>query len=544
MPYRFLFLVLLLLAAPAALAQPGGCPRPARTPLAFLDVNGVRAGLFNRGQLFFSGGDPHYEVPKGSGINAHFAAGIWIGGLVDGELRTAAATYAQGGEDYEFFPGPLDADGNPPIDCAPYDRIWVVSRTDLQRYEDLGVTTNDLRDWPAEAGAPFFDRDGDGVYSLTAGDRPQIRGEQTAWWVMNDVAGPHLTTLSPPLGLEVRVTAFASASPAPALYYTTLYRYEITYRGGAPLEEAYFSLWNDPDLGNYLDDYVGSAPELDLGFIYNADNDDETSSGYGLNPPAFGFRFLETPDDLGLTVARYYNSSTDPRTSNPDTDRDYYFYMQGLWRDGSAMTVGGDGTSTMGEPTTVVYPNSGTWEAPKPEYWSEACSQPGCTAFIPPDDRRLVVSTGPFTLEPGETEVVTLALVWARGSDNFASIQAMKAASEYVARAYALGRLDPVAPEPPDPPEGPESFALAEHAHPNPVAGGAVVRYALPVAAEIRLALYDALGREVAVLADGIQTEGLHEASVEAGDLPPGVYVYRLYAGPWGHAEGRLTVAR
>ena len=527
MPYRFLFLVLLLLAAPAALAQPGGCPRPARTPLAFLDVNGVRAGLFNRGQLFFSGGDPHYEVPKGSGINAHFAAGIWIGGLVDGELRTAAATYAQGGEDYEFFPGPLDADGNPPIDCAPYDRIWVVSRTDLQRYEDLGVTTNDLRDWPAEAGAPFFDRDGDGVYSLTAGDRPQIRGEQTAWWVMNDVAGPHLTTLSPPLGLEVRVTAFASASPAAALSYATFYRYELDYRGPAPLDSTYFTFWVDPDLGNYLDDYIGADTTRALAFVYNADNDDETGAGYGAAPPAQGVRFLETPGDLGLTVFGYYNSTNDPQTHNPDTDVDYYNYMRGRWADGSNLTIGGDATNPTGEPTTIVYSDSGTREEPKPGYWSEACSQPGCTAFIPPDDRRFHSSTGPFRLEPGETEVVTLALVWARGADNFASIQAMKGASDYVARAYALGRLDPVAPPPPEPQPGPEAFAFG--VWPTPFRDQTAVRLAVPEGAPpVRVAVIDGLGREVAVLAEGALSPGVHALALDGRSLPAGVYAVRL----------------
>src|SRR5690606_25252109 len=227
-------LVLLALLTPSALAQGGvgclfdGSDHSLRQPRAFLDVNGVRAGLFNRGQLFFTGGDPHYEVPKGSGVHAIFEAGIWMGGLVDGELRIAAATYAQGGQNYEFFPGPLGADGSPPTDCTPYDRIWTVSRADLHRYAEAGIATDDLAEWPGELGAPFFDADGDGAYSLEAGDRPKVWGDQTAWWVMNDAAGPHLTTLSEPLGMEVRVTAFASASPEAALFYATFYRYELT----------------------------------------------------------------------------------------------------------------------------------------------------------------------------------------------------------------------------------------------------------------------------------------------------------------------------
>src|SRR5690606_4903200 len=107
-PMRFATALVVLFAhAAPVLAQEGvGCLLDRTDPgyrqaQAFLDVNGVRAGLFNRGQLFFSGGDLYYEVPKGSGIHSLFAAGLWVGGLVNGELRIAAATYAQGGENYE-----------------------------------------------------------------------------------------------------------------------------------------------------------------------------------------------------------------------------------------------------------------------------------------------------------------------------------------------------------------------------------------------------------------------------------------------------------
>ncbi|MEM8558056.1 MAG: hypothetical protein AAGG50_09565, partial [Bacteroidota bacterium] len=64
------------------------------TATADLDVGGVRARLYNSGNLFWRGGDPLYEVPKGSGISALFTAGIWVGGTVDGALRMAAADYS------------------------------------------------------------------------------------------------------------------------------------------------------------------------------------------------------------------------------------------------------------------------------------------------------------------------------------------------------------------------------------------------------------------------------------------------------------------
>ena len=80
------------LALPA-LAQTTGTCAPAEAE-AYLDVNNVRARILNNGGLFWRGDPFVYEVPKGGGVHAIFNASIWIGGLVQGELRVAAARYA------------------------------------------------------------------------------------------------------------------------------------------------------------------------------------------------------------------------------------------------------------------------------------------------------------------------------------------------------------------------------------------------------------------------------------------------------------------
>ncbi len=119
--------------------------------------------------------------------NAIFVADLWMGGKVDGEIRMAAANYS----DWEFYPGPLDASGNAPTDCAPYDRIFTVTTQTLLITRPT-ASRDDLRDWPQAWGAPVIDGDGDpDNYNLAGGDRPEILGHETHWWVMNDVAGPH-----------------------------------------------------------------------------------------------------------------------------------------------------------------------------------------------------------------------------------------------------------------------------------------------------------------------------------------------------------------
>ena len=74
--------------------------------------------------------------------------------------------------------------------------------------------------------------------------------------------------------------------------------------------------------------------------------------------------------------------------------------------------------------------------------------------------------------------------------------------------------------------------ALALHANaPNPFGSETRIAFTLGAAGPARLAVYDLLGREVAVLADGPLGEGRHEVRLAADGLASGTYVYRLSAG-------------
>lgn len=99
-------------------------------------------------------------------------------------------------------------------------------------------------------------------------------------------------------------------------------------------------------------------------------------------------------------------------------------------------------------------------------------------------------------------------------------------------------RIDvlPTAAEP-DEPEVPLSFVL-EAAYPNPFNPSTTLRFTLETDAEIRLAILDALGREVALVAEGTYTAGRHEAVFDATHLPSGLYLVRL------ESEGRVDSQR
>ena len=70
--------------------------------------------------------------------------------------------------------------------------------------------------------------------------------------------------------------------------------------------------------------------------------------------------------------------------------------------------------------------------------------------------------------------------------------------------------------------------ALDLRAAPNPARGATTRSFALDRSGPVRLAVFDALGREVAVVARGVQTAGRHEARIDAGRRAPGVYLARL----------------
>ena len=66
---------------------------------------------------------------------------------------------------------------------------------------------------------------------------------------------------------------------------------------------------------------------------------------------------------------------------------------------------------------------------------------------------------------------------------------------------------------------------------PNPTGDRARVAFSLAEAGPARLSVVDALGREVAVLAEGGFGAGAHEATFDTARLPAGVYAIRLDAG-------------
>jgi hypothetical protein len=424
-----------------------------------MNINNVRTTLLNGGDLWWNLSDARYEVPKidppGSAPSVHalFSGAIWLGGIdAGGQLKMAAQTYRQTGND--FWPGPLDANANVDAQtCQDYDRHWVILGADIDRAiaaydEESGITPADdiaqsLKDYPAKGNinakgarnvtlnignndlAPFYDRDGDGLYDPTKGDYPIIKkacddvyADQMIFWVYNDKGNIHSETGGQAIGVQVNAMAFAF-STSDEVNNMTFYTYEIKNRSTIEINNFYMGQWADPDLGCFQNDYVGVDTSRSLGIVYNGTlNDPDCGSrGYGANPPLLGIDYFEGPLDengvqLGLSTFTYYNNTQSPIDGNPTTAVHFYNYMRGFWKDGVPFSDDGtQGSCTYrppGNPVKYMYPGD-------PTSGSVAFGQKSeCSCNNVPDDRRFVQASGPFILKPGFQSNITVGVVWNR----------------------------------------------------------------------------------------------------------------------------------
>ena len=81
------------------------------------------------------------------------------------------------------------------------------------------------------------------------------------------------------------------------------------------------------------------------------------------------------------------------------------------------------------------------------------------------------------------------------------------------------------------PHEGTFPAMMLEQNHPNPFNPTTKISYQLSIFSEVRLVVYDVLGREVSVLVNGMKAAGSYEVSFDATQLAGGVYFCRLTAG-------------
>jgi hypothetical protein len=95
--------------------------------------------------------------------------------------------------------------------------------------------------------------------------------------------------------------------------------------------------------------------------------------------------------------------------------------------------------------------------------------------------------------------------------------------------------------QPPPAPLGPD--IVLSPIRPNPVQSDATIRYSLPAAASVTLAVYDLQGRRVeSLLERQIQPAGVHQLGISAARLKMGCYFFRLEAGGTSRTQKVVVV--
>jgi hypothetical protein len=75
--------------------------------------------------------------------------------------------------------------------------------------------------------------------------------------------------------------------------------------------------------------------------------------------------------------------------------------------------------------------------------------------------------------------------------------------------------------------EVPEKFELHQN-YPNPFNQSSIINFQCSIKGNVSIKVFDMIGREVAILVNQKLQPGIYEVTFDAGDLPSGVYFYRL----------------
>ena len=186
-----------------------------------------------------------------------------------------------------------------------------ISIIDMQRLR--AEYKKDWKEWPAAAGAPYYDKNMNGIYDPsftlnefgvevpdTSSDSPGLQNaDQVIWYVCNDLGGKSPWG-SVPVGMEMQITIWGFNSTG-ALANTIFKKCTLIYKGtlvdtGSPkLENMYVGIWSNIDLGYAFDNLAGSDPTAGLVYSYNSKVLDQVYSKFNIVPPSVGYQILQGP---------------------------------------------------------------------------------------------------------------------------------------------------------------------------------------------------------------------------------------------------------
>ena len=522
---------------------------------------------------------------------------VWVGKVNDGQgplIRTGGGTYRAGegvrpgaiiskgvAEDpqsesvrvYRFRPDYLTSDLT--LDAAALNGVDIPKVTPAMVNAVRQNYQKDFAEWPWKKGAPFIDRNHNGV--MDVGENPGLENSsQVVWFVYNDLDASVSTAVAgdPPIGLEVQVTLWAYKG-IPNFDDVVFKRYRLIYKGTsltsstARIDSMFLTHWADPDIGNASDDLGGCDTLLDLGYGFNATNNgndqDLVYRSLGLPTPGLGYTILQGPivpggsdesanfnfghragfKNLHMTSFCAHMTGLGDPFSAPIGVRSYFYWNVAR---GYRPSFFGLGQDTIISYTPILDQQN---KPSKFMYSGDPVSRTGWTAYHPSPnitflsnngdfwggDLRFYMNMGPFTMALGDTQEVVIAMIASPAPTSAENATWLKNRAKYVRAIYPnLG--DYVAAFVTGVSQNsniPQEFTLDQN-FPNPFNPTTQIRFTNPQAGQVKLSVFDLLGRETKVLYQGTLNAGEHtltwhgrNTSGEA--MPSGVYFCRLTQG-------------
>ncbi|MDT8323939.1 MAG: FlgD immunoglobulin-like domain containing protein [Bacteroidota bacterium] len=309
-------------------------------------------------------------------------------------------------------------------------------------------SAQDFLEWPHELGAPV-----DSVFA------PLFYGSPQMYWVMNDLdtAAMRKNMGSFPMGVELRCLAWPLSTVSGLGDDAVLLQMTWINQSPDSIRDAYAGFFTDPDVRHATDDAVGSDSTLALGYVY----DDNLALDLDGMPTAFGLCMLQTPAVPGAPTdsARWRNGMkrgfrnipvtavTVPSKHGPNTPTNFHPAREPMVDEGGEVWH----TFMQGNPrgATALNPLTGT----PSRFWFNGDPVSG-SGWLPDDgylfdngeryelgrrDQRLLISSGPFDLAPGDTQQVVIALIAARGATAEAAVHMLRDRASFL-RQHHLRR--------------------------------------------------------------------------------------------------------
>ncbi|MCX8014609.1 MAG: T9SS type A sorting domain-containing protein, partial [candidate division WOR-3 bacterium] len=425
----------------------------------WLDINRWRCPFYNDGRfaydnMTFSGAGT-WPYPYNN--TYVYGAGLWVG-AISGNDTLVTVGYNPNNTHSEFFPTLV--------------RYWREGTSNL-----LDRIYKYPNDWP-----PPLSR-----FPMA----PQIALSNTDLWCCFSDSDPSRHSANGrPLGVDIALTIYGWSDTICQDFF--ILKYDVMNHNSYTLNDMYFGLVMDGDIGNAADDMVGLLLNRNFtigqrvinvkntGYIYDADNIETTGATWQSGTPgAVAIRLLATPGGLDLTAFKKFTLSFDPLY-----DKDQYKTMAGY-----------NYLSGMYEPYDSV--------------------------DITPGDKRILLSSGPFNLAPLTTKTFYYALIGAIYGAAGAPISnrdtTQLAYASFVADSIFQTRILGIVEE-----QKSLMYLPTINIYPNPAKTSLYVRLPLTGNNSI-LKIYDISGK----LIKEIKTSH-PETRISIKDINPGVYFLRL----------------